>query len=101
MTKQTRIAINQQSNPKMMWRETVNVEQHEAMIRAAAYYHYAKRGYTPDHDPDDWLAAKAELKRWMPKSQELPLALFLRAAIEIFPHASLFGDITRSKEESV
>lgn len=39
------------------------VEQREAMIREAAYFHYAQRGYAPGHDLDDWLAAEAELER--------------------------------------
>ena len=39
------------------------VARREAMIREAAYYHYAQRGYAPGHDLDDWLAAEAELER--------------------------------------
>ncbi len=101
MIKQTRIVASQQSDSEMTWRETASVEQREAMIHAAAYYHYVKRDYTPGHDLNDWLAAKAELGHWMPRSEEFPLALFLRAAIEIFPRSSLFGDTARSKEESV
>lgn len=33
------------------------------MIREAAYYRYAQRGYALGHDLDDWLAAEADLER--------------------------------------
>lgn len=42
------------------------------MLREAAYYHYAKRGYAPGHELDDWLAAEAELERGAPESAEPP-----------------------------
>lgn len=101
MAKQTRAVVNRRSDADRTEREIPSLEQREAMIRAAAYYHYAKRDYTSGHNLDDWLAAKVELKRWIPSSQEFPLALFLRAAIEIFPHSLLAGGIAGSKEEPV
>lgn len=101
MTKQTRAVVKRRSDADRTWREISNLEQREAMIRAVAYYHYAKRDYATGHDLDDWLAAKHELKRWIPRSQEFPLVLFLRAAIEVFPHSLLAGDIAGSKEELV
>lgn len=56
-----------QSDPKNApaptWRGAYSLEQRETMIREAAYYHYMKRGHTPGHDLDDWLAAEAELER--------------------------------------
>ena len=53
-----------------------SVEQREAMIREAAYYHYAQRGYAPGHDLDDWLAAEAELERYMSEQPESELTEF-------------------------
>jgi hypothetical protein len=45
------------------WRGAYSLEEREAMIRDAAYFHYAKRGYVPGHELEDWLAAEAELER--------------------------------------
>lgn len=45
------------------WRGDYSLEQREAMIREAAYFHAIKRGNTPGHELDDWLAAEAELER--------------------------------------
>ena len=72
MAKQTRIPVNPQSDPDITWRGAYSLEQREAMIRDAAYYHYAKRGYAPGHDFDDWLAAEAEIERRMAESAEFP-----------------------------
>jgi len=72
MAKQTRTPINQQSDPDITWRGAFSLEQRETMIREAAYSHYAKRGHTPGHDLDDWLAAEAELERRTPGSAEFP-----------------------------
>jgi hypothetical protein len=33
------------------------------MIREAAYYRFAERGFAHGHDLDDWLAAEAEFDR--------------------------------------
>lgn len=35
--------------------------QREHMIREAAYFHAAQRGFAPGHELEDWLAAEAEL----------------------------------------
>ena len=48
----------------------------EAMIREAAYFHYAQRGYAPGHDLDDWLAAEAELERFTAEQPESELTEF-------------------------
>jgi hypothetical protein len=32
------------------------------MIREAAYYRYAKRGFEPGHALEDWLAAEADIE---------------------------------------
>jgi hypothetical protein len=45
------------------WRGAFSLEEREAMIRDAAYFHYAKRGYAPGHELEDWLAAEAQLER--------------------------------------
>ena len=70
MARQTRKPANAQSDPDITWRGAFSLEQREAMIREAAYYHYAKRGYAPGHELDDWLAAEAELERRAPGAPE-------------------------------
>lgn len=70
MARQTPTPVNPQSGPGITWRGAFSLEQREAMIRDAAYYHYAKRGYTPGHELDDWLAAEAEIERRAPESPE-------------------------------
>lgn len=72
MAKQTRTSAKQQSDPNITWRGSLSLEQREVMIREAAYYHYAQRGFAPGHDLDDWLAAEAEIEHRMPELQELP-----------------------------
>ena len=66
MAKQTRTPVNPQTDPDITWRGAFSLEQREAMLREAAYYHYVKRGHTPGHDLDNWLAAEAELERRTP-----------------------------------
>jgi len=66
MAKQTRTPVDPQTNPDITWRGAFSLEQREAMLREAAYYHYVKRGHAPGHDLDDWLAAEAELERSTP-----------------------------------
>ena len=63
MARQTSKTLNAQGEPAITWRGAFSIEQREAMLREAAYYHYAKRGYAPGHELDDWLAAEAELER--------------------------------------
>lgn len=72
MAKQTRTPVNPQNDPDITWRGAFSLEQRETMIRDAAYYHYAKRGYTPGYDLDDWLAAEAEIERGTTESPEFP-----------------------------
>ena len=71
MAKQTRTTINKKGNSDITLQGAVSLEQREAMIREAAYQRYAKRGYIPGHDLDDWLTVEAELERGMPEFQEL------------------------------
>ena len=47
MAKQTLKAVDPRSDPDISWRGADSIEQREAMIRDAAYYHFVKRGYTP------------------------------------------------------
>jgi len=68
MANQTRAAADPRTDPDITWRGAFSLEQREAMIRDAAYYHYAKRGYAPGHELDDWLAAEAEIERVAPES---------------------------------
>jgi hypothetical protein len=72
MARKTRPPVNPQSDPDITWRGAFSLEQREAMIREAAYFHYAKRGYAPGHDLDDWLAAEAEIERGASGSEEFP-----------------------------
>jgi hypothetical protein len=72
MAKQTRTPVGPGSNPDITWRDAFSLEQREAMIRDAAYYHYAKRGYAPGHELEDWLAAEAEIERISSDTAELP-----------------------------
>jgi hypothetical protein len=72
MAKQTRTPANPQGDPDITWRGAFTLEQREAMIRDAAYFHYAKRGYAPGHELEDWLAAEAEIERGMAESEEFP-----------------------------
>ncbi|SFL74346.1 DUF2934 domain-containing protein [Nitrosomonas communis] len=72
MAKQTRTPVKQKSDPNIPGQGIDRLEQREALIREAAYYQYAKRGYAPGHDLEDWLAAEAEFEHRMPESEELP-----------------------------
>lgn len=72
MAKQTRKPVDPGIDPDITWRGAYSLEQREAMIRDAAYFHYAKRGYAPGHELDDWLAAEAEIERIAPASPEFP-----------------------------
>lgn len=72
MAKQKRPPVTPQSGPGITWRGAYSLEQREAMIRDAAYYHYAKRGYAPGHELDDWLAAEAEIERRIEEAAEFP-----------------------------
>ena len=58
MAEQTRTPDNQIRDPNITWRGTFSLEQREAMIREAAYSHYAQRGYTHGQDLDNWLPAE-------------------------------------------
>ena len=72
MAIQTHTPVNPQSGPEITWRRAFTLEQREAMIRDAAYYHYAKRDYAPGHELEDWLAAEAEIERGMAESDAFP-----------------------------
>jgi hypothetical protein len=72
MAKQTRTAVDPRNDPDITWRGAFSLEQREAMIRDAAYYHYAQRGYAHGHDLEDWLAAEAEIERITAASPEFP-----------------------------
>jgi hypothetical protein len=72
MARQTPKPVNPQNAPDITWRGEFSLEQREAMIRDAAYFHYTKRGYTPGHDFDDWLAAEAEIERRTEEAAEFP-----------------------------
>jgi len=67
-----RTPLDPRNDPDMTWRGAFSLEQREAMIRDAAYYHYARRGYVHGHDLEDWLAAEAEIERIASASPEFP-----------------------------
>jgi hypothetical protein len=72
MARKTRAPAAQQSEPDITWRGSLSLEQREAMIREAAYYRYAQRGYAPGQDLDDWLAAETEIGRIAAEPPESP-----------------------------
>lgn len=51
------------TNASVILKGEISPEQHENMIREAAYFRYVEHGSFPGHDLDDWLAAEAELFR--------------------------------------
>lgn len=75
MAEQNNPPATPQDAPAITWRGAFSLEQREAMIRDAAYFHYAKRGYAPGHALDDWLAAEAEIERGTAETEEFPPAL--------------------------
>jgi len=72
MANPTHPPVNPNDAPDITWRGGFSLEQREAMIRDAAYYHFAKRGYAHGHELEDWLAAEAEIERIASASQALP-----------------------------
>lgn len=70
MASKTPRAVDPRSNPDITWRGGFSLEQREAMIRDAAYYHSQRRGFAPGHDLEDWLAAEAEIDRISAASQD-------------------------------
>ena len=58
-----RTPVDPRNDPDITWRDAFSPEQREAMIRDAAYYHFARRGYVHGHDLEDWLAAEADIER--------------------------------------
>ncbi len=70
MAKPTRRTGAPRNDPD--WQGRFSLEQREAMIRDAAYYHYAQRGYAPGHELEDWLAAEAEIERMASAPAEPP-----------------------------
>jgi hypothetical protein len=72
MATRTRTMADPRSDPDISWRGVYSLEQREAMIRDAAYYHYMQRGCAPGHDLDDWLAAESEIERMASTSPEFP-----------------------------
>lgn len=72
MAEQTDRPADPYDDPDMAWRGGFSLEQREAMIRDAAYYHFARRGYVHGHDMEDWLAAEAEIERIASAPPEFP-----------------------------
>ena len=72
MATQTRRTVEQHNAPDITWRGAFSLEQREKMIREAAYYRYAQRGYTPGHELDDWYEAEAALEHMTDEFAEFP-----------------------------
>ena len=72
MSKRTSRAVTPRSDPDIGWRGSFSLEQREAMIRDAAYFRYAGRGFAPGHELDDWLAAETEIERMVSAAEEIP-----------------------------
>lgn len=72
MARQTRTPDDPRIAPDITWRGYFSLEEREAMIREAAYYRSAQRGFAPGRDLDDWLAAESEIERIAPESPEFP-----------------------------
>ncbi len=61
MAKKTSTGLTPQGRSKSPLAEYISPEQHENMVREAAYFRYVQRDAVPGHELDDWLAAEAEL----------------------------------------
>jgi hypothetical protein len=72
MSKRTSRGADPRSDAGITWRGSFSLEQREAMIRDAAYFRYAGRGYAPGHELDDWLAAETEIERMASAAEEFP-----------------------------
>lgn len=60
MTRQSR---SKSSQTATNWQGDRTPQEHEHMIREAAYYRYLEHGCCDGHDVDDWLEAEAEIDR--------------------------------------
>ena len=40
-------------------------DEREALIAEAAYFRAEKRGFTPGHEVEDWLAAERKIAHWL------------------------------------
>ncbi len=49
----------------------IDANEREDMIRKAAYFRAASRGFRPGHEVEDWLASEMEIDRVLARS-ELP-----------------------------
>lgn len=72
MAKQTDTPAESRNAPAVTWRGAFSLEQREKMIREAAYYRYAQRGYTPGHELDDWIEAEAALENMTDEFADFP-----------------------------
>ena len=72
MAKQAHTSVESHNAPGVTWRGAFSLEQREKMIREAAYYRYAQRGYTPGHELDDWIEAEAALENMTDEFAEFP-----------------------------
>jgi len=50
----------------------VDPEKREALIAEAAYFRAEKRGFSPGHETEDWLAAEAEVDARLLRTETAP-----------------------------
>jgi hypothetical protein len=50
----------------------VGPEKRAALIAEAAFYRAEKRGFTPGHEQEDWLAAEAEVDARLLRAESAP-----------------------------
>jgi len=76
MARITSTQIVREARPSTVGSLLVSAEARQRMIREAAYFRYAQRGFEHGHDLDDWLAAEADVERSTrrrpPPEREMP-----------------------------
>ncbi|WP_136419586.1 MULTISPECIES: DUF2934 domain-containing protein [Oxalobacteraceae] len=61
MANTTNVSLTPRDRSGAFLQGDITPAQREQMIREAAYFQSARRGFAPGHDLDDWLAAETEL----------------------------------------
>ena len=63
MARQARTSVKRKGNQDIIMGGGIGPEERERMIREAAYYRFAERGFVAGHELEDWLAAESEIDR--------------------------------------
>lgn len=69
MARMTSTAVFRTGRPASPGAMRVSPDARQRLIREAAYYRYAERGFAHGHDVEDWLAAEADFERAPPRVQ--------------------------------